>query len=1134
MGGVVSLVVALFFFFQLHKYGTSEKFTPPNKDNTYSLYFKNVAKIKQRYVVRRSEGSAYKNFFLYVEEIYKSTVIYPVKYVYVRQEYPLKDVLQQPDVCILMGILLFLYCISAVNEYGASRKKEIGKKNLKDLCEEKKQLHEHMEGQLKCFCCYCHHNDYVFPLYSHLKYKREKLSFCGKKDKEDIVLTLSCLKKNEKTYHGFFIQQNSNFFMLNVTLHQFDFNDEFFISRNVKTRKRMEGEKRKKKKKKKKKLHSFLWFPIFTTTKDKSAMERKTYILDSTNSEIDDEVFNVKLRFPVERTYRGDSIKGSYLFLDADIFKERVTLEDSFVDEGVLEGSLVLSSNNVDEHGKTCNKVLPYPSVWDKEKGFCLHKRNHCFNKQLSHFVRLENQLNEKKKTFYNYVFFVIRKSYLRSHIDIGETQEGRRIEEGNDEVGNLTNGQHGNDDESSGRNCKDEVNLLMCIERNFYIGLEKHKNNFIEVKSHNGEELYISDGEKKGGGREREGERGESVSFVHPLSNCYDFDHLLKKDCTVYVSVWNIEDVDKEVEISINCEKEIVKDVSTLKRKMTLCRKCENTVVINFEPIRNLLLTPCTVLITKDVPEEVATQEEAADAKEVSIVSESEGGRKKRGNIRERMQRRENGEAHILFEAVEGSGSKDTAASNTAASWGWKKMKKEEGKTKKYIITNAPITFEVPKEVLQRHIKQLNFLQDADDSVITYKRKFINFMKKAENIAKIILLFFFLIAVVILVIPSISIFKNFSMNTKWFHKLKTIRMLILWKIHDIGRVIIKKVPYKLLRFMKKVTKGVVKLISNVFLKFRKNEHLIDHMYRQKQERQRKNDEKKKASMEKRQRRKKEKEELRRSRYQKLLENEKRFEEEMEEEARRASKKKRENGRAKKHRDRKQLERKHIERMGMKKKHLRGKTRRHTGESTRECCSPSCDSDNLDLEKNYTSSPSESRFGSPDDAQTGEKQHRSYHSHRQGTNRKKKLEKQNGGKTSVHASLSIGMGKSQNINRVQLEISALPRGLQLHVYLFVQKIPNVLCVEQFIGGMVSRTDGSPTPLAMHGKGGKDEKECNSIKLCKGIAPYVKDSHLTIKKINLKDISEFATYTNVESWFEKKKKKKKYILHWLAQ
>ncbi|SBT32869.1 conserved Plasmodium protein, unknown function [Plasmodium ovale wallikeri] len=826
--------------------------------------------------------------------------------------------------------------------------------------------------------------------------------------------------------------------------HLHDFNDEFFISRN-----------------------------------DKSAMERKTYILDSTNSEIDDEVFNVKLRFPVEKTYRGDSIKGSYLFLDADIFKERVTLEDSFVDEGVLEGSLVLSSNNVDVHGKTCNKVSPYPSMWDKEKGFCLYKKNHCFKKQLSHFIHLEKQLHKKKKTLYNYVFFVIRKSYLRSNTDSIEAQEGKKIEEGNDEVDNLRNGTQGMD-EAYGGNCKDEVNRLLCIERNFYIGLEKRGNNFIEVKSHNGEELYVSYGEQEGGGGGGGGgdgdgdggerERGESVSFVHPLSNCYDFDHLLKKDCTVYVSVWNIEDVDKEVEISINCEKEIVKDISTLKRKMTLCRKCENTVVINFEPIRNLLLTPCTVLITKDVPEEVVTQEEAADAKEVRTVSESEGRRKKRGNIRERMQRRDHGEAHILFEAVGGSASKDTAAAAAAAaatatataaatatatattaasataasataasttaaspSWGWKKTKKEEGKTRKYIITNAPITFEVPKEVLQRHIKQLNFLQAEDDIFITYKKKFIHFIKKTENIIKMILLFFFLIALVIFVIPSISIFKNISRNTKWFYKLKTIRMLTLWKIHDIGRVITKRVPYKSFRFMKKVSKGVVKLISNVFLKFRKNEHLIDHLYRLKLERQRKNDERKKASMEKRQRRKIEKKELRRSRYQKLLENKKRFEEEMEEEARRASKKKRENGRARKHRDGKQRDGKHRdgkqrdekqrdgkhrdgkqrdekqrdekqrdgkqrdgkhrdgkerERMGMKKKHLQGKIR-HTGESTRECCSPSCDSDNLDLEKNYTSSPSESCSGSPDDAQTGEEQRRSYHTHCQSTNRKK-------------------------------------------------------------------------------------------------------------------------------------------------
>lgn len=47
------------------------------------MYFIHFMLQKQRYVIRRSEESAYKNFLLYVEEIYKSTVIYPIKYVYV-------------------------------------------------------------------------------------------------------------------------------------------------------------------------------------------------------------------------------------------------------------------------------------------------------------------------------------------------------------------------------------------------------------------------------------------------------------------------------------------------------------------------------------------------------------------------------------------------------------------------------------------------------------------------------------------------------------------------------------------------------------------------------------------------------------------------------------------------------------------------------------------------------------------------------------------------------------------------------------------------------------------------------------------------------------------------------------------
>ncbi|CAD2089114.1 conserved Plasmodium protein, unknown function [Plasmodium vinckei brucechwatti] len=256
------LFVVVFFLFQkVSILRATENLILPNEDNSYTLYFKN----KQRYVIRRSEESAYKNFLLYVEEIYKSTVIYPIKYVY--------------DVPLGYFENLISY-----------KKKDIKNKSLKEFCENQKQLYENKDGNQACFCCYCTHPS-LFPLYSQLKYKRKKL-LCNKKDSnKDVILTLSCLKKQEEEYYGFYIQPSSNFFMLNVTMQQFDLNNELFINRNI-----------------------------------KPPLDRKTYLLDSSTFKIDDEVFNIKINFDVEKTHQGSSIEGNYIFMDVGMFKEKVAV----------------------------------------------------------------------------------------------------------------------------------------------------------------------------------------------------------------------------------------------------------------------------------------------------------------------------------------------------------------------------------------------------------------------------------------------------------------------------------------------------------------------------------------------------------------------------------------------------------------------------------------------------------------------------------------------------------------------------------------------------------------------------------------------------------------------------------------
>ncbi|EUT87229.1 hypothetical protein PFAG_02053 [Plasmodium falciparum Santa Lucia] len=76
--------------------------------------------------IRRSEGSPYRNFLLYVEEIYQVTVDIPLKY----YEY-----------------------------FKSYKKKDIDNKNLKQFCNIIKEQHEINNEQQKCFCCYCRQDD---------------------------------------------------------------------------------------------------------------------------------------------------------------------------------------------------------------------------------------------------------------------------------------------------------------------------------------------------------------------------------------------------------------------------------------------------------------------------------------------------------------------------------------------------------------------------------------------------------------------------------------------------------------------------------------------------------------------------------------------------------------------------------------------------------------------------------------------------------------------------------------------------------------------------------------------------------------------------------------------------------------
>ncbi|SBT74976.1 conserved Plasmodium protein, unknown function, partial [Plasmodium malariae] len=723
---------------------------------------------------------------------------------------------------------------------------------------------------------------------------------------------------------------------------------------------------------------------------DKSALERKTYLLDPSNYEIDDEIFNVKIKFHAEKTYKGDSIEGNYLFIDADIFKERIMLKESFTDGNILKGSLVVHPDYVNEKGGECNTLSSYPSVWNKQKGLCSHERNYCFKKQLDHFVNLEKQLDHKKLLLYNYSFFMLKKSHLSSYKDAhnvytdlfaagleaegpNESRKEGKMEDGISEDAGVhvdadVDADVGADvDADVGADVGTDVdadvdadldgqlrgeesplnggkNIMEHVENNYYVVLEKKEHNFIEIISDNNEELNIYYDEQK---------KGESVSFVHSLSNCYDFNNELYKHCTIYISIWNEENVDKELNISINCNKRIVHDMSTLRRKMFLCKMCESTITIKFEPIVDLLVTPCSVVITREVKkwegEEAKGEAKNWEEKDTEVLgvqeqTQAQVREKKRGYIREKISYKgaQQGkddkqdahgkhnphdshegysEEHFLFSVVE-----ETV---------------EEG-TSTNVIFNMVLTYNVPENVLENHIKQLYLLDDVEDNLYIYRRKIFSYITRAENIIKMILFVFVVLAFFIFVIPSMPICRNVIIKMSLFHKLKTTRMLIMWKLEDMYRVMIR-IPGKFIKIFKKIIRKVKKVITNIVLTFRKDQQLIDQTYREKQERKRKNDEKKKIKQMKYEKRKKEKEDIRKRRYKRLLENEEIFKKEMAKEDRKNRRKKRHQEREKTHTHRKLTE-KHISK------------KREKDELMRKNLSVNLDDSYSDLEKNRSSS----------------------------------------------------------------------------------------------------------------------------------------------------------------------------------
>ncbi|SCO65919.1 conserved Plasmodium protein, unknown function [Plasmodium vivax] len=771
MGGAGLRAAVLFLLLHLGASRTTGDGEPPGGPNTYSLQFNN----KQRYVVRRDAGSPYKSFFLYVEEVHKTSVVYPLRYVNQANcvtAPPLKDPPSKHSAQIV-----------------TYTRRETKGKNLKQFCEEKKNLHQNLESGEVCFCCHCSPHP-VFPLYSSLKYRRQKV-LCRRRvtdGEEAVVLTLKCLKKSKRKYHAFFVQRGSSSFLINITLQEFNLYDEFFLRRN-----------------------------------DKSALERRTYLLDPSNSEIDDEVFNVRLKFLAERTHRGDSIEGDYLFLDSDVFKRRVVLDDSFADEEVLENGLIVSADHVDEKGAECNKITEYPRVWEERRGFCQNGKSHCLKGQLAHFASLEGKLDGKKRLRHNYSFFMRRKARLGGEA-IRSSEESHASEENRSTEANR----------ATAANRSTAATPPRDLEGDYHLGLQKRAHNFAVISSHAGEGLQIT---------HEEDLHGESVSLVHLLSNCYDFNNEVDPSCSVYISIWNAEGVEKDVSVSIECSKRIVADESTLRRRVALAQKGESSVVITFKPIADLLVTPCRVVVQR--------QERPAEL------------RPQKGNIRgetppnKANQPHEPNEQYFAFSL--GSHSETEEA---------------PGKTPGRVIWDSPLQFdEVPGDVIELHKRRLQLLEEEDDGAAgrgggalrEYTRRMANYFMGCQTGVQVFLLLLCIILVVIFIIPSVHPLNGFLLKRKWFYTLKKIRILAIWKVQDVCLFLFRRV------------KGTIKMLKFILVKVcrgrrkRRNERgLIGEAYLHKQTRRRKRDEKRRKKKIKGEKLKREQEELRRRRHRRL------------------------------------------------------------------------------------------------------------------------------------------------------------------------------------------------------------------------------------------------------------------------
>ncbi|ANQ06740.1 Uncharacterized protein PCOAH_00011460 [Plasmodium coatneyi] len=806
MGRAGLRAVVLFLLLHLGVSRTTDDGDPPERPNTYSLHFNN----KQRYVVRRDVGSPYRSFFLYVEEVHKTSVVYPLRYVN-----QLGRGVHQRDATSINTVMpydnltdrsnhppLKDFPIKYFEKIVPYTRREIKGKKLKHFCEEKKKLYENVDSREICFCCYCSPHP-VFPLYSRLKYQRQKI-LCRRRvtdGEETVILTLKCLKKSKRKYHAFFVQRSSNSFMVKVTFQEFNLTDEFFLSRN-----------------------------------DKSALERRTYLLDPSNSEIDDEVFNVRLKFLAERTHRGDSIEGNYLFLDSDVFKRRVVLDDSFADEEVLENGLIVNADHVDEKGTECKKVTAYPNVWEEKKGFCKYGRNHCLKGQLAQFIYLEGKLDVKKRLRHNYSFFMGRKTPLG-----GRTINGSRSDHGDNPAGNSN---HAND-----------ANFATAppdLEEDYHMSLQKRAHNFAEITSHNGEGLQIT---------HEEDVLGESVSLVHMLSNCYDFNNQVDPSCSVYISIWNAEEVEKEVKVSITCERRIMADETTLRRNVILAKKGESSVVIKFKPAVDLLVTPCRVVVQRQKRSDELQQQQKGNIRGESPPSSTAGGdNHKDGNT--------NGNTVGNEDSREANGQYFTFSVGSNG---------EKEETAERIIWDSPLQFnDVPWDIIQMHKKRLELLEGEDygppgEGVLgKYTGKVANYFSGCRTSVKVFFLLVCVILVGIFVLPSVHPLNGLLLKRKWFYTLRKIRMLFVWAIQD-ACLFVHRIVKRAIKGFKFVLVKVCRVVFRRRRKRRKEKQLIGDAYLHKQTRRRKKDEKKRNKKIKGEKLKREQEELRRRRHKRLM-----------------------------------------------------------------------------------------------------------------------------------------------------------------------------------------------------------------------------------------------------------------------